>query len=708
MTECTALTQHPGAPESIDYFIEDFFKLNQEPTEIWQHSSTQPPPSSSPVPSHYHQQSNQKDLLLKHFNNSSSKTRLNSYEDSLSSPESVFSIRSRVSSGEDDLELFWRESSNPIKPLEPLEEEPQAIQTQQSLNPSTIPNTDSDYDPSLTELNAILDENPRMEFCPQQHTPTVQQQIQQEASTPNTVEWTYLEPVQPSSTYTLPSTNNIEEVMVPITTASSGFMKHEFATWEVNGATYIHESPSVLVQPVWPHPQMQPPHHANQQILNIEVLEHINNPRKPLKKIPGLKHVKKFKKEPESDIPRLCHVCGEQAGKHSYYGGQVCPSCRAFFRRSVQSKYSDIYKCTKGGRCQITLKTRKNCQFCRFQACEKAGMKRSWVLADGEVKSKKVASGGCVPSSNKVTSTTNPSAMPSSSSSNTNIMCSILSPQDEGKIRKCIEKMQLIKQQTEDLNPQVMHEFTELVKKRHCQLSKSSCCAMKKVLDQRARLFALNVPEFISLSSNDQMILQEENGGPLIELRIATFFQTDFKARQQLGMILGPSDVLRITSSLAGMGNDSLDNQHLEYEQFFVMQAADEDNKDQISSDHSTKLLRVMAEHKSLLQKISKWVDDETTFCLMNLILLFNSSEIRNNLEAPNEVERHQIYYTELLYRYLLSKYPKSKARSKLAEGICIVSHCRELHQLAILRCSMNRKVSESTNSSSGSGGEDN
>ena len=35
---------------------------------------------------------------------------------------------------------------------------------------------------------------------------------------------------------------------------------------------------------------------------------------------------------------RLCHVCGGLAGKHSYYGGQVCPSCRAFFRRSVQSK----------------------------------------------------------------------------------------------------------------------------------------------------------------------------------------------------------------------------------------------------------------------------------------------------------------------------------------------------------------------------------
>lgn len=42
--------------------------------------------------------------------------------------------------------------------------------------------------------------------------------------------------------------------------------------------------------------------------------------------------------QPKDDKPRLCHVCSEQAGKHSYYGGQVCPSCRAFFRRSVQSK----------------------------------------------------------------------------------------------------------------------------------------------------------------------------------------------------------------------------------------------------------------------------------------------------------------------------------------------------------------------------------
>ena len=54
----------------------------------------------------------------------------------------------------------------------------------------------------------------------------------------------------------------------------------------------------------------------------------------------------------------------------------------------------------------------------------------------------------------------------------------------------------------------------------------------------------------------------------------------------------------------AGMGDDgTLDNQHLEYEQFFV--TADSVSEDQISSDHSSELFRVMAEHKSLMQKVN-------------------------------------------------------------------------------------------------------
>ena len=85
---------------------------------------------------------------------------------------------------------------------------------------------------------------------------------------------------------------------------------------------------------------------------------------------------------------RPCHVCGELAGRHSYYGGECCPSCRAFFRRSVQSGYNESYCCVKDGDCEISLRTRKNCQFCRYKKCLDIGMKTTWVLSEEERKQK--------------------------------------------------------------------------------------------------------------------------------------------------------------------------------------------------------------------------------------------------------------------------------------------------------------------------------
>ena len=38
------------------------------------------------------------------------------------------------------------------------------------------------------------------------------------------------------------------------------------------------------------------------------------------------------KREPGPDGVYLCYTCGAKAGRHSYYGGQVCAACRAFFR----------------------------------------------------------------------------------------------------------------------------------------------------------------------------------------------------------------------------------------------------------------------------------------------------------------------------------------------------------------------------------------
>ena len=56
-----------------------------------------------------------------------------------------------------------------------------------------------------------------------------------------------------------------------------------------------------------------------------------------------------------------------QAGRHSYYGGTACQSCRAFFRRSVQSRGHTHFSCRDQQDCPLDyryssiLQYTKNC-----------------------------------------------------------------------------------------------------------------------------------------------------------------------------------------------------------------------------------------------------------------------------------------------------------------------------------------------------------
>lgn len=87
--------------------------------------------------------------------------------------------------------------------------------------------------------------------------------------------------------------------------------------------------------------------------------------------------------EPEAIKTQLiCLVCGNAAGKHCYYGGQVCVSCRAFFRRAVLGKSYSEFKCSKEEQCVINSKSWKSCRFCRFQKCLQSGMRIAWVTTE--------------------------------------------------------------------------------------------------------------------------------------------------------------------------------------------------------------------------------------------------------------------------------------------------------------------------------------
>ena len=87
---------------------------------------------------------------------------------------------------------------------------------------------------------------------------------------------------------------------------------------------------------------------------------------------------------------KICYVCQEQAKPGSEhlrnYGGIVCYSCRAFWRRSHQKTKSPNFVCKKGGRCPVTVATRRRCKKCRYVRCLRAGMIPEAVLDEDQKK----------------------------------------------------------------------------------------------------------------------------------------------------------------------------------------------------------------------------------------------------------------------------------------------------------------------------------
>ncbi|CAG7721516.1 unnamed protein product [Allacma fusca] len=80
---------------------------------------------------------------------------------------------------------------------------------------------------------------------------------------------------------------------------------------------------------------------------------------------------------------KVCEVCGDRA-KSFHFGGVSCDSCKAFFRRAVQSDSHNSFRCPYDGSCVITVTTRKTCQACRFKRCLQIGMEKKWVMNEDE------------------------------------------------------------------------------------------------------------------------------------------------------------------------------------------------------------------------------------------------------------------------------------------------------------------------------------
>ncbi|CAH8663669.1 unnamed protein product [Schistosoma guineensis] len=72
----------------------------------------------------------------------------------------------------------------------------------------------------------------------------------------------------------------------------------------------------------------------------------------------------------------ICSICSDRAsGKH--YGVFSCEGCKGFFKRTVRKELT--YICRDNQECQIDKRLRNRCQYCRYQKCLRAGMRREAV-----------------------------------------------------------------------------------------------------------------------------------------------------------------------------------------------------------------------------------------------------------------------------------------------------------------------------------------
>ncbi|KFD52862.1 hypothetical protein M513_06172 [Trichuris suis] len=74
----------------------------------------------------------------------------------------------------------------------------------------------------------------------------------------------------------------------------------------------------------------------------------------------------------------LCQVCGDKASGF-HYGVHACEGCKGFFRRSIQQKIQ-YRPCSKNQQCSVLRINRNRCQYCRLKKCIAVGMSRDGMM----------------------------------------------------------------------------------------------------------------------------------------------------------------------------------------------------------------------------------------------------------------------------------------------------------------------------------------
>jgi retinoid X receptor alpha len=189
----------------------------------------------------------------------------------------------------------------------------------------------------------------------------------------------------------------------------------------------------------------------------------------------------------------ICAICGDKAsGKH--YGVHSCEGCKGFFKRTVRKDLT--YTCRDLRECTIDKRQRNRCQYCRYQKCLTAGMKREAVQEERQ--KHKDRNEPQSPQSNS----NNELSKDESPSSN-----QILSPFDaEDSVLTHSEKSFLDKLiESENL----FFPKCDQIDERECSIE--LLCESAEVQTRNLPLWAKSIPQFNELDIDDQVCLLRAN-----------------------------------------------------------------------------------------------------------------------------------------------------------------------------------------------------
>ncbi|TRY72664.1 hypothetical protein TCAL_10874 [Tigriopus californicus] len=388
-------------------------------------------------------------------------------------------------------------------------------------------------------------------------------------------------------------------------------------------------------------------------------------------------------KSPSNNNHLQCPVCGHLSGKHSYYGAQVCFSCRSFFRRSTINSTAQEFGCKNDQNCEIDSKSWKSCKFCRYQKCLSAGMKPNWVLND-EDRTRRNAKRSQIRKARDI------NVLP---------LKVVLEQQwttdEENQIRAVRDdsflKLAVALAQFYENNPTILDQFVDCVHNWTAFDSVLVAYIRRFICTEMMKSFS-GLLALKDLSPVDRFLLLSHNYSMWVSFEEAVQFRNYHEAeKSQQTFLMCLQSVKSSSDPDAKVNVDMLQTVWAKFTIHDNVRFLDRLNdlvQDQSSRKRRTKLITSIQSWPRIgLQGLS----DDIMLTLMMMILLCCPDSL--HLQSEGSVSQIQNQYCYMLYRYTNFKYP-GQAHSKLGEGMDIVSKVREVTTIG--ETALNDKINRS------------